>query len=188
MLPAAVIDSLRNSDRPRGPSPPHSWTIVADGTTAASAASDYIRHCGLLAVLDPYPIAGDAAEQGRQMASTAHRSTVIVRHGESAVKVRGESPGGRNQHAALAGAIAVQGQVAVFAALATDGRDGLTDSAGAMVDGETCHRMRTAGIDPEEMLAGCRSHEALAASGDLVITGPTGTNVADLWMAWRRTD
>jgi hydroxypyruvate reductase len=188
MLPEAVIDALRNSNRPNGASPPHRWTIVADGSTAASAAVDYIRKCGFLAQLDPDPIAGDAAEQGREMASSARASTVIVRHGESVVKVQGDSPGGRNQHAALSGAIAFQGKVAVFAALATDGRDGLTESAGAIVDGETCDRIQRSGIDPGEMLAGCRSHEALAASGDLVITGPTGTNVADLWMVWRRAD
>jgi hydroxypyruvate reductase len=61
----------------------------------------------------------------------------------------------------------------------------LTEAAGAIVDGGTCQRIRAAGLDPEESLAGCRSHDALAASGDLVVTGPTGTNVADIWMAWR---
>ena len=101
--------------------------------------------------------------------------------------VRGDSPGGRNQHAALAAAIGVEGQAAVFAGLSSDGRDGFTEAAGAIVDGETCQRIRAAGLDPEEMLAGCCSHEALAASGDLVVTGPTGTNVADIWMSWRRT-
>lgn len=186
MLPETVLDALRHPDRPKSHSPRHSWAIVADGTGAVRAASDYIRQCGFHVEVDPNPISGDAAEQGRRMASGAPPSTVTVGHGETVVKVRGESPGGRNQHAALAAAIALQGQEAVFAALATDGRDGLTESAGAIVDGETCQRLRAAAIDPDEMLAGCRSHEALSASGDLLITGPTGTNVADLWMSWRK--
>jgi hydroxypyruvate reductase len=185
-LPKAVLEALRGPGRPPTSSPPHRWAIVTDGTIALRAAADHLRRFGLNTTVDPTPLTGDAAEQGRHMASEALPLTITVRHGETVVKVRGDSPGGRNQHAALAAALVLQGQSAVFAALASDGRDGLTEAAGAIVDGQTCQRMRAGGLDPEEMLAECRSHDALAAAGDLVITGPTGTNVADIWMSWRQ--
>jgi hydroxypyruvate reductase len=62
----------------------------------------------------------------------------------------------------------------------TDGRDGPTDAAGAIVDGQTADRANRSGINVHEALRQNDSHRALDASGDLVITGPTGTNVADL--------
>ncbi|HUP15786.1 MAG TPA: DUF4147 domain-containing protein [Acidimicrobiia bacterium] len=186
MLPTGALEALRTSADPPTPSASHRWAIVADGTSAVRAAADYLQMSGFNTEVDPNPLTGEAAEQGSRVALEAPPSIITVRHGETVVAVRGDSPGGRNQHAALAAALALDGQVAVFAALASDGRDGLTEAAGAIVDGETCQRIRAAGLDPEESLAGCRSHFALAASGDLVVTGPTGTNVADIWLAWRK--
>jgi glycerate 2-kinase len=185
-LPGPVVKALRSAGGPQLVSSPHLWAIITDGAAAVRAASDYIRQSGFRAEVDHNPLSGDAAGQGRRMAREAVPSAVTLQHGETVVRVRGESPGGRNQHAALAAAIALDSQMAVFAAFASDGRDGLTDVAGAIVDGETCHRLGALGFDPEKMLEECRSHEALAASGDLVITGPTGTNVADIWMSWRQ--
>ncbi len=185
LLPPAVLKALRSPAHRPTSSPAHRWAIVTDGAAAVQAAADYLRLSGFNTEIDPKPLTGNAAEQGWRMASEAPPSTIVIRHGETVVTVRGDSPGGRNQHAALAAALALDGQVAVFASLSSDGRDGLTEAAGAIVDGETCQRIRAGGLDPEEMLAGCRSHDALAASGDLVVTGATGTNVADIWMAWR---
>lgn len=185
-LPGSVVGALRSAGRPQPVSPSPHWAIVTDGAAAVRAASDYLRQSGFRTEVDPIPLVGDSAEQGRRMAREAIPSTVTLRHGETVVRVVGESPGGRNQHAALAAALALEGQVATFAAFATDGRDGLTDVAGAIVDGATCGRLRALGFDPGEILGQCRSHEALAASGDLIMTGPTGTNVADIWMSWRQ--
>jgi hydroxypyruvate reductase len=100
------------------------------------------------------------------------------------VDVRGDGIGGRNQHAALWAAIDIGGSDGVFAALSTDGIDGASRAAGAIVDGGTADRCRAAGIDPEAALERCDSTPALDASGDLVVTGPTGTNVGDLWIWW----
>ena len=186
LLPPAVSAVLQAPTPPSLPSPPHRWAVVADGAVAIRAAAEHLRQSGLEARVDPTPLTGEAAEQARCMASEAVPGTITVRHGETVVKVKGKTRGGRNQHAALAAALALEGQEAAFAALATDGRDGLTDAAGAIIDGGTCGRMRADSLDPEEMLAACRSHDALSASGDLVVTGPTGTNVADIWMSWRR--
>jgi glycerate 2-kinase len=185
LLPPAVLAALRTTTHPPIFSASHRWAIVTDGASAVRAAAEFLRMTGFNTEVDPNPLIGDAAEQGSRVALEAPPSIITVRHGETVVTVRGDSPGGRNQHAALAAALALDGQVAVFAALASDGKDGLTEAAGAIVDGGTCQRIRAAGLDPGEELAGCRSHNALAASGDLVVTGPTGTNVADIWMAWR---
>jgi len=73
----------------------------------------------------------------------------------------------------------------VVLAAGTDGADGPTDAAGACVDGGTVTRARTSGLDVNTALAGTDSHPVLAATGDLVRTGPTGTNVADLVVALR---
>jgi glycerate 2-kinase len=68
----------------------------------------------------------------------------------------------------------------LFLAAGTDGTDGPTEEAGALVDGETCGRVTVAGLDVERCLSAADSQPALAAAGDLVHTGPTGTNVGDL--------
>jgi len=86
-----------------------------------------------------------------------------------------------NQEVALSAALGIRGLPrAVIASVGTDGRDGPTDAAGGIVDGETISNMRQHGIDPGKSLANNDSYHALASSGDLLITGPTGTNVADI--------
>jgi hydroxypyruvate reductase len=85
---------------------------------------------------------------------------------------------------ALAAALGLQGMEGVaFAAVGSDGTDGPTDAAGGVVDGETTGRIRSRGLEPHGMLDDNDSYHALEASGDLLITGPTGTNVNDLVMA-----
>ena len=68
----------------------------------------------------------------------------------------------------------------VFAAAGSDGTDGPTDAAGGVVDGKTAERIRERGLDPDAMLSDNDAYNALEAAGDLLITGPTGTNVNDL--------
>src|SRR6185369_9294374 len=108
----------------------------------------------------------------------------LVAGGETTVRVAG-GRGGRCQHLALAAAIDLAGTPAVLLAAGTDGVDGPTDAAGACVDGETVARARAAGWDVGEALALTDSHPLLAHTGDLVRTGPTGTNVADVVVALR---
>jgi hydroxypyruvate reductase len=89
--------------------------------------------------------------------------------------------GGRNQHLALAAAKLIAGQSdLLLLAAGTDGTDGVTPDAGAVVDADSCARVALAGLDPDSCLQQADSGTALAASGDLVHTGPTGTNVGDL--------
>jgi len=107
---------------------------------------------------------------------------VHVWGGESVVRLPPRpGHGGRNQHLALAAARIIAGRRDLFLlAAGTDGTDGASDDAGALVDGESCARIALAEIDVEESLRSADSGTALAAAGDLIHTGPTGTNVGDL--------
>ena len=150
--------------------PNEAFEVVADGTSVEMA---------------PRHFSGEA----RRIAGALVRgagSGFTVAPGEATVTVTGAGRGGRNTEAALAVAIQIDGHHdVVFAALSTDGVDGSSDAAGAIVDGGSAQRMRDASLSPEAALMNNDSHHALLASGDLVHTGPTGTNVADLWMVWR---
>jgi glycerate 2-kinase len=115
---------------------------------------------------------------------------VCVWGGESTVTLP-ENPGrgGRNQHLALAAARLLAGAPdMMLLAAGTDGTDGVTDDAGALVDSETCARLALAEMDPDDYLRRADSGTALAASGDLVHTGPTGTNVGDLAIGLKLSD
>jgi glycerate 2-kinase len=127
---------------------------------------------------------GDAAALGLRFASELLLAPpgLTARGGESVVQLPAQpGRGGRSQHLALCAAQHLAGSRDVFLlAVGTDGTDGPTSDAGALVDGETALRVRAAGLDPQECLARADSAAALAAAGDLVHTGPTGTNVGDL--------
>ena len=111
-------------------------------------------------------------------------STVDVRvwGGESTIQLPGNpGHGGRNQHLGLAAARLIAGHPDLMLLVAgTDGTDGVTDDAGALVDADSCARLSLAGLDADACLRAADSGRALAASGDIVHTGPTGTNVGDL--------
>jgi glycerate 2-kinase len=105
----------------------------------------------------------------------------ILSGGETTVTVRGDGKGGRNQEFALAAALALQGaQNVVCLAGGTDGTDGPTDAAGALAFGDTMDRALAHGLDPAGSLARNDSYPFFATLGDLVKTGPTGTNVMDI--------
>jgi hydroxypyruvate reductase len=126
----------------------------------------------------------DAARLAVRFAHELHLNSaqVCVWGGESTVQLPpNPGRGGRNQHLALAAARLLAGQpMMMLLAAGTDGTDGVTDDAGALVDSETCARLTLAGIDADDCMRRADSGTALAASGDLVHTGPTGTNVGDL--------
>jgi hydroxypyruvate reductase len=97
------------------------------------------------------------------------------------VTLRGGGRGGRNQEFVLAAALDIAGQQGILVcSIGTDGIDGTTDAAGAWADGETVARSRGAGIDPRSRLDDNDSHAVFSALGDLIVTGPTDTNVMDL--------
>jgi hydroxypyruvate reductase len=125
-----------------------------------------------------------AAEQVLTLAATTPPGTALLFGGETTVVLTGTGRGGRNQELALRVALLAEERGLtgdwLFLSGGTDGRDGPTDAAGAIVDQDSLGRMRMAGADPTALLANSDSYAALAASGDLLMTGATGTNVADL--------
>jgi glycerate 2-kinase len=127
---------------------------------------------------------GDVMRLAVRFSHELHLSTVEVRvwGGESTVQLpRSPGRGGRNQHLGLAAARLIAGHPELLLLTAgTDGTDGATEDAGALVDADTCARLTLANVDTEAALRGADSGTALAAAGDLVHTGPTGTNVGDL--------
>ena len=95
--------------------------------------------------------------------------------------MRGSGVGGRNQELALAASLKIAGlEDVIVAALATDGNDGPNDATGALVDGSTVARARALGLDPDAYLANNDAYHFFEKLGDLLITGPTNTNVNDL--------
>jgi len=109
------------------------------------------------------------------------RPACVLSGGETTVTVRGKGLGGRNQEFALAAAAAIDGaEGVVILSAGTDGTDGPTDAAGGVVDGTTLQRGRDKGLDAADFLRRNDSHTFLSAVGDLLVTGPTFTNVMDL--------
>jgi glycerate 2-kinase len=115
-------------------------------------------------------------------AADVGRPACIVSSGETIVRVTGDGIGGRNQEFALAcaGALAALGAPAMLVSIGTDGIDGPTDAAGALVDATTLDRARAARLDPAAFLDRNDTYHFFEALGDLIHTGPTGTNVGDL--------
>ena len=168
--------------------------IIADNAQAAAAAVREARARGFDALHVTSAVEGEAREFALTLAGTARdvarhgrpvgRPGCVVFGGETTVTVRGAGTGGRNQEMALAAAIALEGAPRAAAmALATDGTDGPTNAAGGLVDGGTVARARAAGIDAARALNDNDSHAFLSAAGDLIATGPTHTNVNDLYVA-----
>jgi len=107
----------------------------------------------------------------------------LIAGGETTVIVRGKGSGGRCQEVALAAALELEGlDNALILAAGTDGTDGPTTAAGALADGGSCQRAREQGYDPVARLANNDSNPVFAALGDLVVTGPTNTNLLDLYV------
>jgi hydroxypyruvate reductase len=111
----------------------------------------------------------------------SRRSTCVISGGEATVTVRGDGLGGRNQEFAVATALELDGLDGVVALIGgTDGTDGPTEAAGGIVDGGTVRRGKTKGLDARDYLSRNDSYHYLQATDDLLITGPTFTNVMDL--------
>ena len=136
-------------------------------------------------------VEGEAREVAHVYAAIAHeicasgrplrRPACVISGGETTVTIRGRGLGGRNQEFALAAAIDIAGlKDVVILSGGTDGADGPTDAAGAIADGTTQARAAAKGLDPATYLANNDSYHFFDALGDLVRTGPTGTNVADV--------
>ena len=165
--------------------------LVGDNRQAATAALTAARALGFHALLLTTALEGEARDAGRFLAAMLRevdasgnplpRPACLIIGGETTVTLRGAGHGGRNQELALAAAPLLAGLPDVaLVALATDGGDGPTDAAGAVVTGATAERARALGLDLAAHLARNDAYPCFAALDDLLRPGPTGTNVNDL--------
>jgi hydroxypyruvate reductase len=192
-LPAPVWQCLSTPRSPAAEAQPASVVnrLIASNRLAGEAAAARARELGFEAIWLADDWQGEAREVGRRFAArlleraavtgAPERPLALIAGGETTVTVRGEGKGGRNQELALAAAWPLAGRAGcVIATLATDGVDGPTDAAGAVVTGATLERSQTLGLDAQAYLDDNNAYGFFAALGDLVLTGPTGTNVNDL--------
>ncbi len=164
--------------------------IIACLDDAKRAAAEAARQLGHRVRLHPEFIEGDALVVGDRLAQTllsAPAGEVQVWGGETTIKLPSQpGRGGRNQSLALAAALALRGRERIwFLSAGTDGTDGPTLDAGALVDGGTIARGEAEYISARQALAAADAGSYLEASGDLIQTGPTGTNVMDLMLGLR---
>ncbi|KKB86763.1 hydroxypyruvate reductase [Devosia limi DSM 17137] len=168
----------------------NSVRIIASAALSLEAAAELARGQGIEAAILSDAIEGESRDVAQVHAAIAReiaqrnrpfsKPVVLLSGGETTVTLRGNGRGGRNAEFLLAFAIAIDGVAGITAVAAdTDGIDGSEDNAGAFCDGTTATRLRKAGIDPLAALANNDAYSAFAAIGDLLVTGPTGTNVND---------
>lgn len=165
--------------------------VIGSNHQAAQAAVDQARVYGFEAMLLTTYLQGEARHAGRLLAAVARqiaasgqpikRPACVVAGGETTVTLRGDGYGGRNQEVALGAVRDMAGLKGVLLiALATDGGDGPTGAAGAVVTGKTFERAGDMGLDPSDFLARNDAYHFFEPLGDLIKTGPTQTNVNDL--------
>ncbi len=193
-VPAPVLRHLAEArDETPVPGEPRlaesSFDVIGTRQVAMEAAARAARARGYEVVVLRDATCGEARTAGAAFAAAAlreaglHGSPVcVIASGETTVHVTGTGRGGRNQEFAL-GAIRVVADCpshALLASAGTDGVDGPTDAAGAIVDEHSVSRAAAAGVDPAAALANNASYEFFRALGDLILWGPSGTNVGDI--------
>ncbi|MEP7136087.1 MAG: glycerate kinase [Chloroflexota bacterium] len=162
--------------------------IIGDNRLAAQAALEQAQRDGFYSEIITNELQGEAREVGvrlakhlRDEASMRKRPFCLIAGGETTVTIRGNGKGGRNQELALGAVNELSGlENVMLIALATDGEDGPTDAAGAVATGESAQRAESLGVDVTDHLSRNDAYVFLDALGDLIRTGPSGTNVNDL--------
>jgi len=157
--------------------------LVADAAAAEAERRGYRPHVLTRA------LQGEARDTARDLVARARAlpaPAALIAGGETTVTVRGRGRGGRCQEFALAAALALEaGESLVVLAAGTDGTDGPTDAAGGVVDAATLVRGRAAGADAARALADNDAHAFLSAAGACIVSGPTNTNLLDLYLILR---
>ena len=167
--------------------------VIGNNTLVVDAAAAHARRLGFTPHVLTRSLEGEARLVARDFIELARQiraglgpvaaPACVLASGETTVTVRGGGTGGRCQEFALSAALEMEGleRVVVLAA-GTDGSDGPTRAAGAVADGASARRARAQGHDPRARLDANDSHAVFAALGDLVMTGPTNTNLLDLYL------
>ena len=195
-LPQKAVEVL-NSELAKAPTPDNTAFeknaayIVASAATSLEAASAHARKRGWNAVILSDSIEGEARDIALMHAAIAReialknrpfeKPVVLLSGGETSVTIGGEhGKGGRNSEFLLSFSIAIEGESSITALAAdTDGRDGSEDNAGAFCDGNSCSHLKQQGLDPATFLVRHDAWTAFDILDDLLVTGPTGTNVND---------
>jgi glycerate 2-kinase len=166
--------------------------VVADNDLAVKAAAHALETTGRTISVAWTAQTGEAATRAVEwidiVSSISPSVDAILGGGELTVTINGAGNGGRNTEFALAAAIELERRQLTnwtIASLATDGQDALTGVAGAIVDRQTSSRLREAGFDPIREVVTNNSYPGLNQIGATVVTGPTGTNVNDVYIALR---
>ena len=164
--------------------------LIANNSYAAEAASKKATELGYSSMILSTMVEGEARQVGSVYAGIAREivnkgrptkvPAAIIIGGETTVDVKGSGKGGRNQEVALGAAKKIAGTQCLIASLATDGLDGPTDSAGAIVDGSTLSRVSKINLTIDVSLKNNDAYHLFEKIGDHLMTGPTGTNVNDL--------
>lgn len=202
VAPRAVRERLERGRRGRIPETPKPGSaifrrvqhqIIGNNELAIGAVTGTAREAGLRTMIHSMAMTGEARVMGAKFGSLARtivskdkpvsRPCCIVAGGETTVTVKGTGKGGRTQEFAVAAAKAIAGLPNVWvAAIGTDGTDGPTNAAGALVNGDTCALAERRGVDLDHALKQNDTYPALRALRSLIMTGPTGTNVNDLYI------
>ena len=201
-IPGSVIDILNRGreglvpETPKGGDPVFRTvknTIIGNNQKVLDAAKDEAQALGFEAEIIASNISGEARDVGRWFAGRASeirnaltlkkekKQVCLISGGETTVTVRGSGKGGRNTELALGFAREIEDtQGITFLSAGTDGTDGPTDAAGAIVDGSTIGKAKSLGLNPDEYLANNDSYNFFKHIDSLFVTGPTGTNVMDV--------
>ena len=163
--------------------------VIGNNALVVGAAAAEAERLGYRSHVLTRSLQGEAREVARDLVARARAlpaPAALIAGGETTVTVQGRGRGGRCQEFALAAALALEaGESLVVLAAGTDGTDGPTDAAGGLIDAGTVARSRAAGLDPARALADNDAHALLTATGDGVVTGPTNTNLLDLYLILR---
>ncbi len=188
-LDRGVRGEIEDTPKPGDPRLARStYRVIGNRQTAMDAAAAAARGLGYEVHVIADATSGEARLAGESFAAAAARlcgragsPACVIASGEPTVHVRGPGRGGRNQEFALGMAAALDGDAAVAgASVGTDGIDGPTDAAGAIVDARTLARAARAGLDAPGALARNDTYPFFERLEDLIVWGPTGTNVGDL--------
>ena len=199
-LPSSVLQHLEAGARGKRPETPKPGDpcfacteslVIGNSRLAIDAAAHKARALGYEVLVLTSRLQGEARQAAAALVAIAQeiaetdrpiaRPACLIAGGETTVTLRNDGKGGRNQELALAAALQLNGWPAItLLSGGTDGTDGPTDAAGALADGQTLSRARAEGLNARAFLDRHDSYPFFAALDDLVITGPTGTNVMDL--------
>ncbi len=163
--------------------------VIGNNALVVEAAATEAERLGYRPHVLTRSLQGEARDVARELLARARAMpgpACLIAGGETTVTVRGNGRGGRCQEFAVAAALQLEaGEDLVVLAAGTDGTDGPTDAAGGLVDAGTVGRSRAAGLDAARALADNDSHALLTAAGDSMVTGPTNTNLLDLYLIVR---